>query len=141
MPRRFPCVASLAAPNQLAHREMSLAARDALVVNEQANCSRSATHGNRAASGTLGPTWQAKDGSTGVGSVVKRVIVDPTAIPSLKLSAASTAAGADGDRLAHTTFVEGINTTGGLAPAGACTAGATAEVPYTADYTFWKETN
>jgi FtsP/CotA-like multicopper oxidase with cupredoxin domain len=89
-----------------------------------------------------GPTWQAKDGSTVVGSVVDRVTVDGTAIPWLLLSAASTAAGPDGDRLAHTTFIQRIATTGGLAPpaadCNASTAGTRAEVPYTADYYFWK---
>ena len=72
------------------------------------------------------------------------VTVDPTAIPWLLLSAASTASGPDGDRLAHTTFIQRIATTGGLAPAAAgCnagTAGTSAEVPYTADYYFWKAT-
>jgi FtsP/CotA-like multicopper oxidase with cupredoxin domain len=91
-----------------------------------------------------GPTWQAKDGSAVVGQVVKRVTVDATAIPWLKLSAASTTVGADGDRLVETTFIQRVATTGGLAPAAAdCnadTAGATVEVPYTADYYFWKRT-
>jgi hypothetical protein len=89
-----------------------------------------------------GPTWQARDGSSVVGSVVDRATVDPTAIPWLLLSAASTTAGPDGDRLAGTTYIQRIATTGGLAPAaGACnagTAGTTEEVPYTADYYFWK---
>jgi hypothetical protein len=89
-----------------------------------------------------GPTWQARDGSSVVGSVVDRATVDPAAIPWLLLSAASTAAGPDGDRLAGTTYIQRIATTGGLAPAAdACnegTAGTTAEVPYTADYYFWK---
>jgi hypothetical protein len=88
-----------------------------------------------------GPTWQAKDGSTAVGSVVDRVTVDPTAIPWLLLSA-SGAAGPDGDRLAATTFIQRIATTGGLAPAAAdcnlATAGIRQEIPYTADYYFWK---
>ncbi len=89
-----------------------------------------------------GPTWQAKDGSYVVGQRVDGVTVDPTAIPWLLLSAASPAAGADGDRLAHTTDIQRIATAGGLPPAAAeCnagTAGATKEVPYTADYYFWK---
>jgi hypothetical protein len=89
-----------------------------------------------------GPTWQAKDGSSAVGRKVAGVTVDSTAIPWLLLSAASTAAGPDGDRLAATTFIQRINTTGGLAPAAAdCNAdaaGTRAEVPYTADYYFWK---
>lgn len=54
-------------------------------------------------------------------------------------SAASTTSGPDGDRLAQTTFIQRVATTGGLAPAaGECEAGAQVEVPYTADYYFWK---
>jgi len=91
-----------------------------------------------------GPTWQAKDGSHVAGQLVDRVTVDVTAIPWLLLSATSPAAGADGDRLVGTTFIQRIATAGGLAPgAGTCnpdTAGTTAEVPYTADYYFWKRT-
>jgi hypothetical protein len=90
-----------------------------------------------------GPTWQARDGSSVVGRVVGRATVDSSAIPWLLLSADSTAAGADGDRLAGTTYVQRIATTGGLAPAAStcneATAGTTAEVPYTSDYYFWKE--
>ena len=91
-----------------------------------------------------GPTWQAKDGSTVVGTVEQRATPDATAIPWLRLKAASTAAGPDGDRLVHTTYIQRVATTGGLAPAAAnctaATAGAVAEVPYTADYYFWKAT-
>jgi hypothetical protein len=91
-----------------------------------------------------GPTWQAKDGSSVVGRVENRVTVDPTAIPWLRLAVASTAAGADGDRLVATTYIQRISTTGGLPPAAAgCNterAGAVEEVPYTADYYFWKAT-
>jgi hypothetical protein len=49
---------------------------------------------------------------------------------------------ADSRRLAHTTYIQRINTVGGLVPAAAdcnaATAGTRAEVPYTADYYFWK---
>jgi hypothetical protein len=68
-------------------------------------------------------------------------VVDPTAIPWLRLSASGTA-GPDGDRLAGTTYIQRINTTGGLIPPpDTCnpgTVGNTNEVPYTADYYFWK---
>jgi hypothetical protein len=91
-----------------------------------------------------GPTWQAKDGSKVVGRVEASVTVDATAIPWVRLSAASTAAGPDGDRLVDTTYIQRIATTGGLAPpaaeCNATTAGAVAQVPYTADYYFWKKT-
>ena len=89
-----------------------------------------------------GPTWQARDGSKVVGTVEKKVTVDPTAIPWLRLAVTSRADGFDGDRLSATTYIQRIATTGGLAPAaGTCnaaTAGTQAEIAYTADYYFWK---
>jgi hypothetical protein len=48
-----------------------------------------------------------------VGRLKASVTVDPTAIPWLRLSAASTAAGPDGDRLVDTTYIQRIATTGG----------------------------
>jgi Protein of unknown function (DUF3455) len=100
-------------------------------------------HGKLVITHFAGPTWQAKDGSRVVGRLVDSITVDPTAIPWLLLSA-STTPGPDGDRLVATTYVQRIATTGGLAPpaaeCNATTAGAVAEVPYTADYYFWKRT-
>jgi Protein of unknown function (DUF3455) len=89
-----------------------------------------------------GPTWQAKDGSKVVGAVAERATVDATAIPWLLLTASSTAAGPDGDRLVATTYIQRVNTTGGLRPTGTCdpAVATTAEIPYTADYYFWKKT-
>jgi hypothetical protein len=91
-----------------------------------------------------GPTWEATDGSKVVGLTDASITVDPTAIPWLLLSAASTTPGRHGDRLVDTTYVQRIATVGGLAPAAAecnaTTAGAVAQVPYTADYYFWKKT-
>ena len=88
-----------------------------------------------------GPRWQAKDGSTVVGQRVDGVTVDQTAIPWLLLSASGTG-GPDGDRLADTSFIQRVNTVGGLEPTAAecttATVGTTDEVPYTADYYFWK---
>jgi Protein of unknown function (DUF3455) len=89
-----------------------------------------------------GPTWEATDGSRAVGKKEAGVIVDPTAIPWLKLSAVSTSVGPDGERLAQTTFVQRVNTTGGLAPAASqcdvTSVGTQIEVDYTADYYFWR---
>jgi len=100
-------------------------------------------HGKLIITHFAGPTWQAKDGSRVVGQLVDFITVDPTAIPWVLLSA-STTPGPDGDRLVATTYVQRIATTGGLAPpaadCNAATAGAVAEVPYTADYYFWKRT-
>jgi hypothetical protein len=98
-------------------------------------------NGKLVATHFAGPTWRATDGSAVVGHVLERVTVDSTAIPWLKL-AADPIAGLDGDRLAETTYIQRIATTGGLPPAAAAcdadTAGTTADVPYTADYYFWK---
>jgi hypothetical protein len=91
-----------------------------------------------------GPTWQFRDGSRVVGRAEASVIPDLTAIPWVRLVAASTAAGPDGDRLVATTYIQRIRTTGGLTPpaadCNAATAGTVAEIPYTADYYFWKKT-
>ena len=89
-----------------------------------------------------GPTWQANDGSKVVGSVVSSLTVSPTAVPWLLLSATTTPAPGGGGLLADTTFVQRLFTVGGVAPAAstcaAANVGATAEVPYTAEYVFWK---
>jgi Protein of unknown function (DUF3455) len=92
-----------------------------------------------------GPRWQARDGSTV--RAARRgdpVTVDPTAIPWLLLSTVATSTGHDGDQLTHTAFIQRTATTGGLPPApeecNANTMDTTEEVPYTADYHFWKST-
>ena len=76
----------------------------------------------------------APDGSEVVARVVASQVVDPRAIPSLLLEAVATKPGLIG----RTTYLQRINTRGGLAPSGACAAGARAEVPYTADYRFFR---
>jgi len=89
-----------------------------------------------------GPSWRARDGSVVVGQKQAGVTVDPTAVDWLKLSATSTSAGSDGDLLVATTFIQRLATSGGVAPPVAqCTTGTTGsrvEVPYTADYYFWR---
>jgi Protein of unknown function (DUF3455) len=91
-----------------------------------------------------GPTWQAGDGSTVVGKRDGSKTVDPGSIDWLRLVADSTTAGADGDRFAGTTYIQRINTVGGLAAAaGDCdedTMAERREVPYSADYVFFKAT-
>ncbi len=88
-----------------------------------------------------GPTWMAMDGSAVVGA---RDGVSPApsgdAIPWLRLKATPTTGPADGT-LSSTTYIQRLNTTGGLAPATGCDAdhvGATAPVYYTADYYFYR---
>jgi hypothetical protein len=100
-------------------------------------------HGRLIITHFAGPTWQAKDGSQAKGTLVQPAPVDPTAIPWLLLSATSTPGPHGGGKLVGTTYIQRINTTGGLgSSAGTCgaeNAGATAEVPYTADYYFWRK--
>jgi hypothetical protein len=103
-----------------------------------------ADNGKFIASHFAGPSWQAKDGSKVVGRrAADPVTVDPTAIPWLLIEPTSVTAGLDGDRLAGTTYIQRIATTGGLPPAtsecGPANAGEQREVPYTADYVFWKK--
>jgi hypothetical protein len=90
-----------------------------------------------------GPSWQAADGSKAVGTVVDKVTPDLTAIPWVLLSAKTTP-GSDGARLLDTSFIQRLDTVGGLQPpaadCNAATAGTVVESPYTAEYVFWKHT-
>ena len=90
-----------------------------------------------------GPHWQARDGSRVVASRVDGVTVDTSAIQWLLLKKASATAGPDGDKLMATTFIQRVNTVGGLAPAAATctteTVGNLAETYYETDYVFWKK--
>jgi len=92
-----------------------------------------------------GPTWKLLDGSSVVGARDSGVTVDPTAIPWLRLSKVSSTPGRWSNLAGATSFIQRINTTGGLAPApSSCTSstlGAVAEVGYTADYVFWTATH
>jgi hypothetical protein len=61
---------------------------------------------------------------------------DPTAIPWLLLQTVST----EGPGIFHrVTYIQRVNTTGGLAPpAPGSSIGAEVEVPYTAEYYFYR---
>jgi uncharacterized protein DUF3455 len=82
--------------------------------------------------------WRLKDGSSVEAARTVTGSVGTESIPLLLLRAVMTTAGSDGDRLASTTWVQRLNTSGGIAPAGACTPGASIAVPYAADYFFWR---
>jgi len=81
-----------------------------------------------------GPTWEASDGSKVVGEVKEKAQVDAAAIPWLLLGAKSTEGGG---RLAHTRWIQRLETRGGKAPDGGCQAGTEVRVPYAAVYRFW----
>lgn len=81
--------------------------------------------------------WGAKVGSIKAGSDAS--CPNSGSIPCLLLSAVATRRDRDSfDLLGKTTFVQRLNTQGGSAPAGACTVGDQALVPYSADYHFYK---
>jgi Protein of unknown function (DUF3455) len=88
--------------------------------------------------GTGRPVWQFKDGSSVEAARKVTVGGGPGNIAWLLLQAAATASGSDGDRLAGSTWVQRLNTSGGVAPSTSCTPGDTLAVPYTTDYFFWK---
>ncbi len=84
------------------------------------------------------PVWESRDGSTVEAARKATAPAGTGNIPALLLQAVVTTGGSDGNRLSGTTWVQRLNTAGGVAPAGACTPGDTSAVPYTADYVFWK---
>jgi hypothetical protein len=85
-----------------------------------------------------GPSWQSSDdGSLVEGTApVAAPSATPNSIPQLLVTAkTSRGPGVFGD----VTFIQRLNTVGGVAPAAACTAGATTAVPYQAVYRFFKK--
>ena len=81
-----------------------------------------------------GPSWQSNSGSKVVGTVANRCTVDPASIQWLSLTAVPSGDGI----FANVTFIQRLNTAGGLAPATpGTTIGQEARVPYTADYLFY----
>jgi Protein of unknown function (DUF3455) len=89
-----------------------------------------------------GPAWKSNSGSEVVGQLPpKKATVDETAIPWLLLAANPALTHGPGI-LANTSFIHRVNTVGGVAPLVAGTfVGQVAEVPYTADYFFYRQSN
>jgi len=98
----------------------------------------SADAGGRSKVGThyAGPTWESVSGSKVVGSVAERCTASATAIPWLSLSVVSSTGPGIFQRV---TFIQRVNTVGGLAPStpGSAT-GEEVRVPYTAEYLFYR---
>jgi hypothetical protein len=104
------------------------------------------------ADGTIRATWQYRDTSrvwakvhaTDPDGKKGAVTVNKNAIAWLLLDGVGSLNGpTGGDKLTGTTFVQRLNTTGGLPPLTGCSSltdvGNTAFVPYTADYFFYKQ--
>jgi hypothetical protein len=81
------------------------------------------------------PVWQLRGGSSVEAARTQSAPAGAGNIASLLLEAVATSHG----RLGQTTWIQRLNTTGGVAPAGTCTPGATIAVPYSADYYFWRD--
>lgn len=95
--------------------------------------------------GTIRATWQhSRDTSAVWGKVVPgdNATVDPAAIDWLRVTPTANE-GAPSSVLARTTFIQRVNTAGGLAPPTGCSSaadvGKTAFVPYSADYIFYAQ--
>jgi len=83
-----------------------------------------------------GPTWLANSGGKVVATKVNQCIPDTTAIPWLLLKATSN----QGPGLfGAVSFIQRVNTKGGLVPtAPGASIGTLADVPYTAEYYFYR---
>jgi hypothetical protein len=85
-----------------------------------------------------GPSWESdEDGSLVEGKDPKPApSTTPNSIPQLLITAKTTRGpGVFGD----VTYIQRLDTVGGIAPATACTAGQTTAVPYRAVYRFFKK--
>ena len=106
----------------------TLSAPDAVLANEAGFVS---SHG-------AGPSWTAADGSSVVGrALAESPSPDEGAVPWLLVRAELSGEGT----LAATTFIQRLDTVGGVAPAGGCSAatlGAQARSPYSATYVFFE---
>jgi hypothetical protein len=91
-------------------------------------------HGRALVLHTRGPVWTSVQDGSSVTAAVRASSPVTNAIAQLLL--ASTGNRGPG-LLAEVSFIQRLNTSGGVSPVGACADGATASVPYTADYTFW----
>jgi hypothetical protein len=101
--------------------------------------------------GAVRAAWQhSRDGSTVWAKAIHnpsfdRKFVAENSVPWLLLQKVGVQTGTTGgDVLTATTFVQRINTAGGVAPSTGCASsadvGAKAFIPYTADYYFYKKT-
>ena len=85
-------------------------------------------------------TWQDSEDTSKVwGMTIASVSVQPDAIPWLLVQVVGAQDGpTGGDELSETTYIQRLNTVGGVAPTTACTVGMMALVPYSAEYFFYK---
>ena len=103
---------------------------------------------NPSESGTPRAAWQHSRDTSAVWAAAIASSTDPNyvapgAVPWLLLQVVGSQYGPDyGDRMMRTTFIQRVNTAGGVAPARGCSlpadVGKRALVPYTTDYVFYR---
>ena len=84
-----------------------------------------------------GPTWEAADGSKITG---KQVAVSPAAPGNIPMQLVKTDPAMGAGAMSGVTYIQRLNTKGGVAPASACDAaskGQRQQVAYEADYVFY----
>ena len=89
---------------------------------------------------SAGPTWQASDGSQVTATKKAEASVSTDSIPWLLLEAATHTGNGQFDDV---TFIQRVETEGGLAPTTSCTeanSGKRNDVPYRATYRFYRPT-
>jgi Protein of unknown function (DUF3455) len=83
-----------------------------------------------------GPTWESQSGGKVIASRLEGCTPDPTAIPWLLLQTVSTEGPGIFD---HVTYIQRVNTSGGLAPTvPGSSIGEEVQVPYAAEYYFYR---
>ncbi len=98
-----------------------------------------ADHDGEVGTHYTGPTWESNSGSKVVGRRIDGCTPDATAIPWLLLQTIT----AEGPGILHrVTYIQRVNTVGGLAPTAAgAFVGEEQHVPYTAEYFFYRAAN
>jgi hypothetical protein len=82
-----------------------------------------------------GPVWvSTRDGSAVNATAIANVTGRPDAVPELLLKATATRGQGD---FGQVSYVQRLDTTGGLAPTEPCTEGSQTGIPYTATYVFY----
>lgn len=98
-----------------------------------------ASHHEKVGVHYAGPTWESNNGSKIVAARLEACSPEPNHIPWLLLQTVTT----NTPTIPNTvTYIQRVNTVGGLAPtAPGRSVGAVAEVPYTAEYYFYRAKN
>lgn len=85
-----------------------------------------------------GPTWESTDGSKITG---KQVAIAPAAAGNIPMQLVKTEPAMGSGAMTGVTYIQRVNTRGGVAPADPCaatSAGMKKQVPYQAEYVFYR---